>query len=154
MMDFSRVEEYRENNRIEAKKALGGLPISIWETYSAFANTVGGVILLGVEEWKDKSLHTVNLPDPAGMIAEFQTLVNDPKIVSANILGPDDISIEVLDGDHFIAVYVPPAAKRPVYINGDPFTGSYYRNGEGDFRFAREEVERMLAESSKPSAAI
>ena len=74
MIDFSKIEQYRENNRIEAKKALGGLPKSIWETYSAFANTHGGIILLGVEEWADKSLHTVDLPNPDRLIKELRPL--------------------------------------------------------------------------------
>ena len=66
MIDFSKLEQYRENNRIEAKKALGGLPKSIWETYSAFANTYGGIILLGVEERADKSLHRSICPIRTG----------------------------------------------------------------------------------------
>ena len=71
MIDFSNLKKYRENNRLEAKKALGGLPESLWETYSAFANTLGGIILLGVEEHKDKSLHPINLPNPEKLIKEF-----------------------------------------------------------------------------------
>ena len=92
MIDLSNVNAYRESNRIEAKKALGGLPKSIWETYSAFANAEGGVILLGVEEYKDRSLHPVDLPDPDALIREFWEMVNDPAKVSANILPTEGIT--------------------------------------------------------------
>ena len=37
----------KEDNRREVKKARGGLPVSLWDTYSSFANCYGGVIILG-----------------------------------------------------------------------------------------------------------
>lgn len=118
MIDISRIEAYRENNRIEAKKALGGLPHSIWETYSAFANALGGVILLGVEEYKDHSLHTVDLPDPQRLVEAFWAILSDPKKISANILSPEDVQIEQVNGHHIIVITVPRARRslQPVYV--------------------------------------
>ena len=45
--DIRRFDQYREDNRLEVKKASGGLPNSLWETYSSMANCYGGVIILG-----------------------------------------------------------------------------------------------------------
>ena len=111
MIDLEHLEKYRENNRIEAKLALGGLPHSIWETYCAFANTLGGIILLGVEEKKDKTLHPVNLPDPGRLIREFWEIVNDSKKISVNILSVQDVQEEIVDGCHIIVITVPRAQR-------------------------------------------
>ena len=136
MIDFNEIEKYKENNRIEAKKALGGLPESIWETYSAFANTLGGILLLGVEELPDKTLRCIDLPDPAKLLRRFRELLEDRTKVSANILSEEDLQLHEIDGKHMISIRVPRALRtdRPVYINQDPFSGTYRRNGEGDYR--------------------
>jgi len=151
MLDFHNLQKYRENNRIEAKEALGGLPESIWETYSAFANTDGGIILLGVEELPDKTLHALDLLDPQWLIDDFLTILNDPTQVSVNVLTEEDIQIRDIDGNHIIAITVPKADPRcrPVYVEGSVLRGTYRRSGEGDYRCTPEEIEEMLAEREK-----
>ena len=146
MLNYDKIEEYRENNRIEAKKATGGLPHSIWETYSAFANTLGGVILLGVREDRDRSFHAEGLRDPEGMIREFWELISSKKIASRNILTPDDIKIFENDGKRMIAITVPRAKRTemPIYIFDNMMSGTHRRSGDGDYHCTREEIEQML----------
>lgn len=149
MIDFSNLEKYRENNRIEAKKAMGGLPRSIWETYSAFANTLGGLILLGVEEWPDKTLHTIDLPDPDRLIKEFWDIANNPNKTSVNLLSSKDVFVQEVNGDHIVVINVPRAERsyRPVYVDGNPLS-TYRRNGEGDYKCTKEEYQAMVRDAS------
>ncbi len=149
MIDLNNLGRYRENNRIEAKKALGGLPHSIWETYSAFANTLGGLILLGVEEHEDKSLHAIGLPEPERLVRAFWEKVRDPNLASASILSVNDVTVEEANGKSVVVINVPRAerSRRPVYVDGDP-RNTYRRNGEGDYRCTQEERQAMLRDAS------
>ncbi|MDO4318602.1 MAG: putative DNA binding domain-containing protein [Lachnospiraceae bacterium] len=149
MIDLTNIGKYTENNRIEAKKALGGLPHSIGETYSAFANTLGGILLLGVEEHTDKSLHPIDLPNPEKLIKEFWDIINNPKKVSVNILSHKDVYVQEVQGKRMVVINVPRAQRfdRPVYLEGNS-ANTYRRNGEGDYKCTKEEVNAMLRDAA------
>ena len=56
-----------ENDAVEFNRARGGVPIDFWPSYSAFANTDGGTIILGVRE-KDGKREIEGLPDAENCI--------------------------------------------------------------------------------------
>ena len=148
MIDFTRIERYRENNRLEAKRAQGGFPHSVWETVVSFANTVGGLILLGVIEDENHAFHPVTLPDPQHLIDQFWLQIRNPHQISINLLQPQDVWIQPLQGKSIVVIQIPRAQKsqKPVYLGSSPFTGSYLRSGEGDMRCAVDQVQTMLEE--------
>lgn len=152
MINLQQLENYRENNRIEAKKAVGGLPKSIWETYSAFANTFGGILLLGVEELSDGQLSVTDegISAPNSLIKEFWNIINNPKKVSVNLLSNKDVYIQEIDGKNIIVINIPRADRsyRPVFIDGNPITGTYRRNGEGDYKCTQEEYLAMVRDAA------
>lgn len=150
MLDLSQLSKYKENNRIEAKKAQGGLPRSIWETYSAFANTFGGYILLGVVENADKSFSSVPLSSPEKIVSDFWNSVNNHSVVNVNILSDRNVQIVESGGNRIVIIEVPRADRhdKPVYIGTNPFAGSYRRNGEGDYRCTKDEVRAMMRDQA------
>lgn len=139
----------REGNRLEAKRAKGGLPHSLWETYSSFANTEGGLILLGVSEHEDHSLYITGVDDARNMAQDFWNMVHDPSKVSAVVLSDNDVVIRHTSQGDVISIDIPRAARDciPVYVGQNPMTGSYRRNGDGDYLCDEETVRAMLRDS-------
>jgi len=148
--DITQFESYREDNRREVKKAHDGLPVSLWDTYSAFANCYGGVIILGVKENKDGTWHTTGLQNAAKVQKEFWDIINNTKKVSINLLREDDVEIYNYHDDIIMVIHVPAARReqKPVYINDDMFGGTFRRNFEGDYHCTRIQVKTMLRDQA------
>ena len=146
VFDLSLFTEYREGNRLEVKKANGGLPNSLWKTYSSFSNCNGGAIILGVKEREDGSWSTTHLQNRNKLLKDFWDTINNRKKVSVNLLNEDSVQTYEIDGDVIIVIYVAKAdrAYRPVYINDDLFGGTFRRNHEGDYHCSEMEVRGML----------
>lgn len=92
-----------ERVTLECKKATKGVPTSLWDTYSAFANTYGGTILLGVVEHMDehdkaKRFEIVGVEDADKIRKDLWNIVNSKEKVNVNLLHDDDIQTIDFDG--------------------------------------------------------
>ena len=142
-----------ETLHLECKTAQGGLPRSLWESYSAFCNTDGGQIILGVSE-VDHKLTIQGVADSAALIKQFWDDVNNREKVSANILANGNVYALNRNDKQLVVIEVPRANRRvrPIYIGKDVFEGSYRRNGEGDYKCSRDTVMTMLRDSCEKTA--
>lgn len=152
-MDSYEILDLTEGFDFEAKKAAGRdgrgqLPDSFFPSYSAMSNTEGGVVLLGIEEVAGDQFQVFGIVNPAKVIKELWSGLNNKQQVSSNILNERDVQTIELEGKTVIQVNIPRAARGqlPVYIGKNPFDGTYRRQGDGDFRCDEETVKRMLAE--------
>lgn len=154
MFDFSKLYFLRENNQLEVKTAKGGLPNSIWETYSSFSNTHGGVILLGIAEKGDKTLYSSGLSeiDVLDLQKKFWDIINNPAKVSHNILTDKKVKVEQFDSSYVLVIEVPEASRydKPIYLNNNIFM-AYRRNFEGDYRCTKIEIQGMLRDQESIS---
>lgn len=163
MLDLNELKIYKEGNRLEVKKALGRygrgeLPRNMWETLSAFANTAGGIIVLGVTERKDSSFEVHGIPKAYKVLDDFWNAALSEDKVSARFLKDSDATVETIDGKDIVVIRVPWVDRhmRPVYIDNSIFGGTFRRTHTGDHRCTREEVLSMLRDSdtSSQDAAI
>ena len=139
----------KESDHVEFKRGKGGFPSDFWLTYSAFSNSDGGVIILGVRE-KNNNFY------PEGLSKEkvdeyekiFWDLVNNPQKINRKHITNEDVIKERYQDNYFLIVFVPRAKReeRPIYIGQNPLTGTYRRNATGDYPCSEREVSIMLSE--------
>lgn len=149
---------YYEGADVEYKSAKGGLPSTVWETYSGFANTGGGTLYLGITQTDADSLdiHGLPLADAEKLRTDFWNTLNNRGKVSINLLNNGDVTLMPLPdtGNIVIRIHIPPASRtqKPVYVGQNPLSGTYRRYHEGDYRCNEDEVRRMFADQSNEAA--
>lgn len=141
-----------ENVNVEFKECGKALPKEVWPTYSAFANTHGGWIVLGVTEHKDLKLpnrfEATGIANISKVKKEFTDLLNDPQKVNRNILSDNDISEITVEGAKLLVIHVPEAdyRQKPIYLNKNK-DRSYKRTFEGDYLLTDDEIAMMMRDS-------
>ena len=147
--------KYGERLTLECKKASNEVPKSVWETYSSFANTVGGDILLGVqenmeEEDSEKRFSIIGVTNANKIKKDFWNTLNSDK-VNRNLLKDEDVQSFEIDNHTVVCIHVPEASylDKPVFINGNLLKGSFKRNYEGDYHCHDDEVKEMLRDANE-----
>lgn len=126
----------------EAKEAKNDLPKNIWETVSAFSNTNGGWIVLGIKERKSERGVTFEIQGVDRPEKIEQDFIN---VIRSNGKLNQRLSVQSerfeIDGKTILAFYVPMSEAKPIYITNP--INTFIRVGSGDQRATDFEVRAM-----------
>ena len=146
------LEGGREGTRLEAKRVREKVDRAVWETVSAFANTEGGLLLLGIDEqegWAVTSgfdAEKVMQRLKAGLEASAKA---DPKVTPIPRYELDFVDLG--DAGEFIALRIHPMREDPFLIRQMPCfvsgvgmpNGSYTRIVDGDHRLNGYQISEL-----------
>lgn len=131
---------------VEAKRAERGLPQSLAETVSAFANAGGGLILLGLDEAAGFTPVPIDAPSLADGVAQTCADAVEPPIRA-------HVDIVDVDGHPVVAARIEelPADRKPCYVRTRGIErGSYLRTHDGDRHLTTYEVHVLHASHGQP----
>ena len=135
-MDLIDLLKRDESKTLEFKRDLSS-PNGVLRTIVAFANTAGGVLLIGVE---DTTRNVRGVEEPLAMEERLANLISD------NILPRLIPDIEVLPWrrTHVLAIQVHPSSVRPHYLKSTGLAGgAYVRVGSTNRRTDNELIDEL-----------
>lgn len=135
-MDILDLLKQPESKTLEFKRDLSS-PDGILRAVVSFANTAGGILLIGVE---DGTRHVVGVREPLDAEERLASLISDgilPRLVP-------ELEILPWRRTHVLAVQVYPSATRPHYLKSAGLEGGVYvRVGSTNRRADRELIEEL-----------
>ncbi|MGH2619920.1 MAG: ATP-binding protein [Anaerolineales bacterium] len=135
-MDLVEILKRPEGKTLEFKRNLS-TPDGPLKTIVAFANTAGGILVLGVE---NGSRHVRGVEEPIDLEERLANLISDrvvPRLVP-------EIEIHPWRRTQVLAVQVHPSSSRPHYLKREGLDGGVYvRVGSTNRRADREMVDEL-----------
>ncbi|MBI4980487.1 putative DNA binding domain-containing protein [Candidatus Woesearchaeota archaeon] len=129
----------KESQTVEFKKSLAEIN-EILETISAFSNTKGGKILVGIEENKDGTIKEVVGITIKGK--EIENLTNEIKQNTDPVIFPS-IEFVRMGGKEVLSVEVEENQSKPVFAKGR----AYKRVGRSSIKLSIDEIRNLTKES-------
>ncbi|MGB5988313.1 MAG: RNA-binding domain-containing protein [Marinifilaceae bacterium] len=126
----------------EVKAAKAEVPKDVWSTVSAFSNTNGGWIVLGVKQI-GKTFEIAGLTNPEKIEQDFINTLRGEKF---NAKITPIVNKYSFDDKYVFAFYIPLSKDKPVYYN--TLANTFIRKGSSDQKATKEEIDAMYRDAS------
>lgn len=134
-----------ESQTVEFKKSLAARR-EILETISAFANTEGGRVVIGVEEARDGSVKKTVGVEVKGK--EVENLSNEIKQNTDPVMYPS-IKVDEFEGKPVLVVDVKESRVKPVFAKIDGIPVAYKRVGKTNQKIDASELRQIISEGKE-----
>jgi hypothetical protein len=136
-----------DTHSVEVKAAAGKLPRSVTETLSAFSNSAGGTLILGLDEGTGFR--------PAAGFDAVSAREALARACADDIFPPVRSVVEIIpfEGASVVVTEVPEISplSKPAYVRGrGEYQGSFVRGGDGDRKLSDYEVGLLHANRGQP----
>ena len=126
----------------EVKEAASDIPRSCWETVSAFANTNGGWLILGIKQ-VGKEFQVAGVKNPEKLEQDFLNTLRGEKFNA--MIATRQLKMD-LDSKFILGFYIEPSPYKPIYFNNQANT--FIRRGSADQRATKQEIDSMYRDQS------